>query len=107
LASRLSWLSDDRSIHNPDRSTETFFDLVCDVFPKQFDTQESQPFLAVAQAFEQGDIRNVGPLRQLSAHNRLLERVPRASATCGSRITRQHLHRLVLRPDVCAESTNT
>jgi hypothetical protein len=33
------------------------------VFPKQFDTQQTQPFLAVAQAFEQGDIRNVGPIR--------------------------------------------
>ena len=32
---------------------------------------------------------------------------PRASDTRRSRITRQHSHRLVFRPDVCAESTNT
>src|SRR6202049_4231831 len=32
---------------------------------------------------------------------------PGASGTRSSRITRQHLHRWVFRPDVCAESTNT
>src|SRR5258708_5273484 len=52
-----------------------FFEPIRDIFPKQFDTQETQPLLAVAQAFEQGDIRNVGPVRELSAHNRLPQRV--------------------------------
>ena len=37
----------------------------------------------------------------------LMGHCPRAGGTRGSRITRQHLHRLVFRPDVCAESTNT
>jgi hypothetical protein len=32
---------------------------------------------------------------------------PQASGTRGSRIARLHLHRLVFRPDVYAESTNT
>jgi hypothetical protein len=71
LVSRLAWLSDDRAIHNPDRPTDSFFRTVRDIFPKQFDTQTAKPFFAVAQAFEQSDIRDVGPVRQLSEHNRL------------------------------------
>jgi len=53
LAPRLAWLSDDRAIYNPDRPTDSFFEPVRDVFPKQLDTQQMQPLLAVAQAFEQ------------------------------------------------------
>jgi hypothetical protein len=45
------------------------------IFPKQFDTQKAQPRLTVAQAFEQRDIRNVGPVCQLSAHHRFPQRV--------------------------------
>jgi hypothetical protein len=52
LAPRLARLFDDRAIHNPDRPTDTFFEAVRDVFPKQLDTQQTQPLLAVAQAFE-------------------------------------------------------
>jgi hypothetical protein len=37
----------------------------------------------------------------------LMGHCPRASGTRGSRITRQHLHRLVFMPDVCAECMNT
>ncbi len=65
MASRLAWLSDDRAIHNPDRPTDSFFEPVRDVFPKQFDTQQTQPLRAVAQALEQGNIRNVGPVYYL------------------------------------------
>jgi len=72
LAPGLTWLSDDRSIHNPDRPTDTFFEPVSDVFPKQTNVATAR----FAQAFEQGDIRNVGLVRQLSAHNRLPQRVP-------------------------------
>ncbi len=59
----------DRAIHNPDRPTDSFFEPVRDVFPKQFDTQQTQPLRAVAQALEQGNIRNVGPVRRLNAYN--------------------------------------
>ena len=55
LAARLTRLSDNRAIHNPDRPTDSFIAPMNEVFPKQFDTQEAQPLLA-AQAFEQGDI---------------------------------------------------
>jgi len=41
LTPGLTWLSDDRSIHNPDRPTDTFFEPVRNVFPKQFDTQKT------------------------------------------------------------------
>jgi len=75
MAPRHAWLFDDRAIHNSDRPTDTFFEPVRDVFPKQFDTQETQPLLAVAQAFEQGDIRNVRPFHELGAHNRLPQKV--------------------------------
>src|SRR5579862_6503429 len=75
LAPGFTWLLDDRAIHNPDRPTDSLFEPIRDLFPKQFDTQRAQPLLTVAQAFEQGDIRNVGPVRQLSAHNRLPQRV--------------------------------
>ena len=61
--------------NNPDCPTERSFEPVLDVFPKQFDTQQTQPLLTIAQAFEQGDIRNVGPVRQLSEYNRLPQRV--------------------------------
>jgi len=37
----------------------------------------------------------------------LMGHCPRASGTRHSRLTRQHLHRLVFMPDVCAESTST
>jgi hypothetical protein len=75
LAPRLARFSNYRAIHNPDRRTDSFFEPVPDVFPKQIDAQQTQPLFAVAQAFEQGDIRNVGPVRQFSAHNRLPQRV--------------------------------
>ena len=56
--------------------------------------------------------RRQSPARELGSRstNRCRDprgHCPRASGTRGSRITRQHLHRLVFRPDVCAESTNT
>jgi hypothetical protein len=66
LAPRLARFSDDRAIHNPDRPTDSFFEPVRDVFPKQFDTQQTQPLLAVAQALEQGDIRNVAQFASLA-----------------------------------------
>lgn len=66
MASRLAWLSDDRAIHNPDRPTDSFFEPLRNVFPKHFDTQQTQPLRAVAQALEQGNIRNVGPVRRVS-----------------------------------------
>lgn len=47
---------DDRAIHNPDRAIDGLIEPRGDVLPKQFDTQQAQPLLAVAQPFEQGDI---------------------------------------------------
>jgi hypothetical protein len=41
----------------------------------QFDTLQTQPLLTVTQSLEPGDIRNIGPVRQLGTHNRLPQRV--------------------------------
>jgi len=53
LAARLAGFSDDRAIHNPDRPTDSSIEPMSEVFPKEFDTQQAQPLLAVAPAFEQ------------------------------------------------------
>ena len=37
----LAWLSDDRAIHNPHCPTASFFERVHDVFPKQFDAEQT------------------------------------------------------------------
>ncbi len=62
--------------------------------------QGTQPSPAIAQAFEQGDIRNVGPFRQVCTHNGLPQRVnpaPRAALAYATASQAMESH-VIVRP---------